>query len=108
MELVGDRPAGWASVEPGADGAGGVVVSLVGEIDLSVTDAIRDSVTPQLADAGGVVFDLSGVEFLDSSGITLLLELAGAGRSVAVRAPSRAARSVIEATGLTSWLTDGS
>jgi anti-anti-sigma factor len=47
-----------------------------GEVDLSNADAVGTSLTELLASAGpGMVVDLSEVEFLDSSGLRMLLVL---------------------------------
>ena len=63
---------------------GGVLVArLVGDLDLSNLHAVHTALvdaTPN--DAGGLVVDLSGVEFLDSSGVETLFRLQ---RSLAIR-----------------------
>lgn len=96
-----DDPVGTATVGDGSDG--GLVVTIAGEVDLSVVDEMREVILPALADAPDVAMDLSGVEFLDSSGITLLLEIGRKAGVVTVRALSEPARMVLEATGLGSW-----
>jgi anti-anti-sigma factor len=54
-----------------------VVARLSGELDISVADAtgrkIADSVP---SSARGVVVDMSGLEFMDSSGVSMLFALA--------------------------------
>ncbi len=72
---------------------GATVLLLDGEVDVAtaehLTDAVRDLTAP-----GAVVIDMSGVSFMDSSGVRALLdaeELAtGAGRPFAIVNPSRA------------------
>jgi len=56
-----------------------VVAHLAGEIDLVVTDQVRADLDAALAaHEGGVVLDLSATTYLDSSGVRLLYDLAGA------------------------------
>lgn len=52
-----------------------LVVSVTGEIDISVTDSIRDDVDKALYDYGlyQIIFDLNEVEFIDSSGLGVIL-----------------------------------
>ena len=67
-----------------ADAGDGVLVArLVGDLDLSNLHAVHTALvdaTPN--DAGGLVVDLSGVKFLDSSGVETLFRLQ---RSLAIR-----------------------
>jgi anti-sigma B factor antagonist len=60
--------------ERGAHGQ--VVVEIEGELDLSCLELLDQEVGRVMAtDASSVVLDLSGLEFIDSSGIQLLLQL---------------------------------
>ena len=53
---------------------GKVVLSLVGELDLvSASDLERELKAAQTGDTGGVVIDLAGLEFIDSTGLRVLL-----------------------------------
>jgi anti-sigma B factor antagonist len=63
------------------------VVAAVGDVDLATAGLIEQAIADALAHSGvtGVEVDLSGVEFLDSSGISVLLK----GRRMADRAGSR-------------------
>jgi anti-anti-sigma factor len=55
---------------------GGVRVELTGEIDLSVIDDLERRLAPALEQAPDpLVIDLRAVEFLDSSGLRLLIAL---------------------------------
>jgi len=103
MERLGDESVGRATVSADAD-ADRIVVAMAGEIDLSVVDDLRASILPSL-DGGAVdvVLDLSDVGFLDSSGITLLLEIGRRARSIRLRGASSPVRLVIDATGLADW-----
>lgn len=99
MERVGD-PIGSATAVVEGDT---VVVTVAGEVDLSVVDEMREAVLPALVGRPAVALDLAGIEFLDSSGISLLLEIGRTADEVTVRAISAPARTVLEATGLSSW-----
>ncbi len=48
------------------------VVTAVGEIDMSNVGTFRDALTRASASAGPIVVDLTGVEYLDSAGLTVL------------------------------------
>ncbi len=48
------------------------VVTAVGEIDMSNAGAFRDALTRAPAADGRLVVDLTGVEYLDSAGLTVL------------------------------------
>ena len=53
------------------------VVRVLGEIDLSNTDEVREAISAAAAnDVSSVVVDLSGTTYLDSSGIAMLFRLA--------------------------------
>jgi anti-anti-sigma factor len=81
------------------------VVRIVGEIDISTVPAISAAMNTALGDSPDrLVFDLSGVEFMDSSGIAVLLRARKAVGSVQVRNPSTVVRRLIELTGLTDIL----
>ena len=59
------------------DIAGARVVRVIGEIDLSNTDWVREQISAALPnEVQGVVVDLSGTTYLDSSGIAMLFRLA--------------------------------
>lgn len=54
---------------------GGVAVIVAGEVDMVTTPQLRDCVQEQVDDQPGVlVLDLSGVSFLGSSGLAVLVE----------------------------------
>ena len=48
------------------------VVTAVGEIDMSNAGTFRDALTRASAGDGRLVVDLTGVEYLDSAGLTVL------------------------------------
>lgn len=80
--------------------------SVVGDIDIATSTQLAELVAKSLDghDPGPVVFDLSGVGFIDSSGLAVLIYAVNAGHAVAVRGASAILRRVIEATGLVEVL----
>lgn len=93
------------SVEVSSDGAE-AVVQLVGELDMSNANELSSAVAPLLEEpsAETIVFDLSGLGFMDSSGLAVMLQTVAAGKKVRLRSPSEVIRQVVEATGLTGVL----
>jgi anti-sigma B factor antagonist len=101
------------SVSSARTGAGEVTVKVAGEVDLLTSkelDAVFVQVMAEAADT--VVVEMSGVEFCDSTGLTMLVKLnsecIAANRDFRI-VPSRTVRKVIEITGLAPVLplTDG-
>lgn len=81
--------------------SGELVIKLDGEIDIANVGELGVAVDALLDGAvGAVVFDLSELEFLDSSGIAVLLRAARRAPSVRLRRPRRVVRRVLEAAGL--------
>jgi anti-anti-sigma factor len=84
-----------------SDEDGTAVITVVGEIDIDTVDELRSAVSHAVEEgATGLVFDLSGVAFMDSSGIAVLLESRAMTTSMLLRKPSHVVQRVIEATGL--------
>ncbi|GGG19733.1 hypothetical protein GCM10007304_37050 [Rhodococcoides trifolii] len=83
------------------------VVVVSGELDMSTTPAFSDEIGRALSsDTKGVVIDFSGVEFLSSSAITVLLTANNdADVSIVVVADSHVTRRPIELVGLDDVLT---
>ncbi len=82
----------------------GVVVTLAGELDLANASLLQKELDGITRGGGAVVIDLSGLRFIDSSGLHVLLRAerqlrAAGGQLVLVHAPS-AVRRVFELTGL--------
>lgn len=89
-------------VTPGPEAT---TISLGGEIDLTNVDLINDALDKVIASAPSrLVVDLASVEFMDSSGLAVLVGLARRVPDVAVRNPSPIIRRMIEATGLADYL----
>jgi anti-sigma B factor antagonist len=90
--------------------SGIAVVTVTGDVDVSTSASLRDGLLRVITDEidRGLVVNLSSVSFIDSTGIGVLVGIwhrARAGqRRLALAAPSRQARAVLEATGLTKVL----
>jgi anti-anti-sigma factor len=87
-----------------AEDDGTLIVELRGEIDLGNADELGAEIDRHLGDDTRVVFELSGVEFMDTSGLALLLNVANRAASVSISDPSTQVRRVIESAGLGSIL----
>jgi anti-anti-sigma factor len=84
---------------------GAVVLALAGELDVSNAAALRGRVDAVLALApSGIVFDLSDLQFMDSSGIAVLVLAANEVGNVELRDPSSIVRRIVHATGLAEIL----
>jgi anti-anti-sigma factor len=80
-------------------------VSLRGELDMSAVDRAREAI--EQAEAGGatlLVLDLSELEFMDSTGLEVVLRAArrarDSGRRLIVQRPSRYVRRLLEMTAI--------
>ena len=82
-------------------------IVLVGEIDAYTEARVREALTHG-PDSGDLRVDLSGVTFMDSSGLRVALEvhqrLTREGRRLVLVAPPRAVTRLIEVAGLVSHL----
>lgn len=97
------KPTGRAEIA--SDEAGVPVIKLIGEIDLSNVDSVRATIEATVSSAPDrIIFDLSGLDFLDSSGIALLLFAAAKSGTVQLRNPSEIVRRIIDVTGLAGVL----
>jgi anti-sigma B factor antagonist len=81
-------------------------LSLVGSIDLSTRDDVVKAATAALAAGGGsaLTIDMSGVTFMDSTGIGAIVEISNEARRAKVaftlEQPSSRVRRILELTGL--------
>jgi anti-sigma B factor antagonist len=89
------------------DADGTSIVTVDGELDLATAPELLRTVKLVLDEnrPDRIVFDMSGLRFMDSSGISVLINAAAAGTVVEVRDPTPAVRRVLELTGLMSVLT---
>jgi anti-sigma B factor antagonist len=100
-----DNESGGATIEGAVDASGTAILRLGGELDMASVPRVEVALEPFLQAApGGVVFDMSAVAFLDSSGIAMLLRAAERVVRVEVSNPSSPVRLVIRATGLSDVL----
>src|SRR5271170_7191462 len=101
MDEVEPAPDGNASVDHWIDPDGAWVIKISGEVDVSNIDVLHAAIDPIIAVVPDqLIYDLSGLEFIDSSGLALLLAGAHQVKKVSLRDPSPAVRRIIEVTGL--------
>jgi anti-sigma B factor antagonist len=90
---------GFATDVTQIDGA--TVIHVRGEIDFVTCERLRDAIEPHLAPDQTIVLDFSGVEFMDSSCLKVLVKARGMltadGGSLVLRNPSEAARRLLTA-----------
>ncbi|MFF9066660.1 STAS domain-containing protein [Streptomyces sp. NPDC014891] len=89
--------------------AGTAVLSLGGELDMETAPLLEGSLGEQLRDGRAhVVLDLTGLEFMDSSGLNVLIRAVhkarGVGGDVYLAAPTSAVRRILEITGVTTTI----
>lgn len=81
-------------------------LAVTGEIDAHTAPLIADAIAG--AEPDRIVVDLSGVEFVDSSGLRVLIEAhqqrTGHGRSMVIVNPSVVVRRLFEIAGVDSYL----
>lgn len=78
-----------------------VTIVLEGELDIASVEVIRRGVEPYLVELPRqVVFDLARLQFMDSSGIALLIEVSNRVDSVEIHHTTPIVRRVLEVTGL--------
>src|SRR4029077_5679465 len=91
--------------EASVDSHGTPLLEVSGEVDLSNVAALRTVLDGVAAGhPGRLVLDMSGVTFIDSSGIHALIDAAQRIGSVSLRSPSWQVRRLVETMGLTSVL----
>jgi anti-anti-sigma factor len=80
-----------------------ILVSATGEIDMSTVEVLERELTTAREDGSTVLLDLSGVTFIDSTGLHLLLEASHSSATsdwgFFVVRPSRAVWRLIEVSG---------
>jgi anti-sigma B factor antagonist len=74
---------------------------IVGQVDAATVDAFEARIT-EAVESGPVILDMTGVDFIDSAGLRVLLtmsRLAGAPRPLRI-VPSEQVRTIFDVTGL--------
>ena len=84
----------------------GTTITAVGEVDYTSSGQLTAAVGDVIDANPGtrVEFDLGGVDFMDSSGLAVLVEAENRGATVHVSRSSSAVQLVIRATGLQHFL----
>jgi anti-sigma B factor antagonist len=81
---------------------------LAGEIDAHTAPELARHLDPLPGDRSDVVLDVAGIEFIDSSGLRVLVEAnqraAAAERRLVIRKPSTAVTRLLEISGLMEHL----
>jgi len=79
-------------------------IGVTGEVDLANADELLAALQALMPASGDVILDLSGLEYLDSSGIRVLVNLvrplSESGRSFVLTSPQPNVRRVLEIVGL--------
>jgi anti-sigma B factor antagonist len=101
------RPPGVELVEQGLRGAPGV--ALRGEIDIADVDQVQQALDAAIRDsAGAFVLDLTNVDFLDSTGVRLILHaralLSRDDRALAIVCPQGPVRRLFDVAGIADLL----
>ena len=100
MDPIGSQPFS-VTVAPEADGAR---VVFKGELDLAGTDAAQNAIAQAEESSGMLVLDLSGLTFMDSTGLEIVLRAArrahDSGRRLVVARPSPYVRRLFELTAI--------
>jgi anti-sigma B factor antagonist len=92
-------------IDTRVDPSGAPIVKLSGELDSSNVGMLEATVASITADRPErLIFDLSGLRFLDSAGIAVLIGAAAMVNAVHLRDPSPIVRRVVEVTGLSDVL----
>jgi anti-sigma B factor antagonist len=100
-----DNGGAHATVSRSTDTSGALVLSIIGEVDMSNATAVDAQLQAALQSAPALlVVDLSALDFIDSSGIALLLRAAEKAGRLELRNPSATVQRVIAATGLSGVL----
>ena len=89
----------------GFDRQGQLELRLVGELDIGTADRLRSALAEVTGRGSTIVLDLSGLDFIDSSGlhelVVALKRERAAGGDIVLREPSPQTRRVLEIVGLT-------
>src|SRR5258705_4173138 len=88
------------------DAAGGPVVRVSGEVDVSTTPRFWEALESAIGRSRSVVIDLSGMTFMDAAGLGVLARAARSnGTQLVRRAPSPLVRTLLSITDVEQLLT---
>ena len=105
MAKLGGAGGAEAAVSTSVDGDGVAIIALAGELDVSNVDELQAQIAPVLdQNPDRLVFDLTELTFMDSSGIAVLLQVAARIDDVRLRNPTQIVRRLVASTGLTDVL----
>jgi anti-sigma B factor antagonist len=83
---------------------GATLIYVQGELDIATAERLRDAVEPHMGPDQIIVLDLSGVDFMDSACIAVLVQARGRltsdGGSLVLRNPSAVAHRILTLTGI--------
>jgi len=100
-----DEHAAEMVIDKRADASGAPIVAVSGELDISNAATLEATVAALAAERPErLSFDLSGLSYMDSAGVAVLLGAVSKFKAVQLRDPSPAVRRVVEITGLTDVL----
>jgi anti-sigma B factor antagonist len=98
---VSEQSGSSVKVSTGVDADGAPLVAIAGELDLASVDTVRTAIDPVLsASPSMITFDLEDLSFMDSSGISLLVQVSNQVSRVQLVRVSPIVHRVLEATGL--------
>jgi len=98
MEELADRSGGQVCFSRDLPTA--VTVRIEGEPDIASVDSTRRELEQVLVGTHlHVVFDFAALEFMDSSGLVLLIQIANRVGSIEVQHPTPIVRRILEVTG---------
>jgi anti-sigma B factor antagonist len=85
-----------------------IAIVVAGDIDIETSEILREAITEVLLahEPAALIIDLKQVGFIDSSGLSVLLQTHQKLSSLEVRNPSPAVRMAVQATGLNQLLGD--
>ena len=105
MAAVDGGRAAEIVIDTRIDPTGAPIVVLSGELDSSNVSTLETAVESIMArHPERLIFDLSGLRFIDSAGIAVLIRAAARVNAVSLRNPSSIVRRVVEVTGLSGVL----
>jgi len=103
-ELNSDISPG-IEIDTSVDPTGVSIITVSGELDISTAGALEATLDPITAEhPQRLIFDLSGLRFMDSAGVAVLIGAAAKVAAIQLRNPSPIVRRVVEVTGLSGVL----